>query len=252
MKHGHLPLFTIFLLGLQVCLSAQTDVVTTVQAGALVAAAPLKTNTMAAPATPLEGEGGKFLLGMLAAGLGGFLAWIFKTSAGFHLTRRRLISYLLVAINSHLRQYKDLNPWLKTVMEKTIKKGHSVNQAARYTKDELGDLTEMRSQCLTYLNQNQLVQFTLLCRLMFELEALLDGFCKTLDDYKTKATVLTDDDVDYLKRKYNRILSYLKALPVDEVKDINKLPQDYSGIEGAEGIVTDSISTPPTPAVKTP
>ena len=245
-------MFIIFSLGLQVCLSAQTGVVTTVQTGALVAADQPETNTTTESATPSKDEGNKFLLEMLAAGLGGFLAWILTTSVGFCLTRSRLKSYLLVAINSHIRQYKDLNRWLDTVMKDKIKKGNSIDRTTRYTKDELGDLTEMRSQCLTYLNQNQFVQFTRLCQRMFELEALFDGFCKTLDDYKTNSTVLTDGDVDYMNKKYKRILSYLKALPPDDIENINNLPQDYSGIEGAESIIMDNISTPPITAYLTP
>jgi len=176
----------------------------------------------------------KLLADILAAGIGGFISWILLTAVTFYFTRQRLISYLLVTLNSHLRQYKDTK-WLSDVKEKKIKEGQIVKLAAKYTKDDLADITDARSECLTYLWRNELVRLTKIYQRMFELEALFDGFCEVLEDYKKEGKTLDPTDVEYLQRKHDRIMSYINILPnkIDSLKD---LPEDYSGILGPEYI----------------
>ena len=75
----------------------------------------------------------------------------------------------------------------------------------------------------------ELVRLTKLTQRMWEIEALLDGFCATLQAYKDKGEALQVSDVDYLHRKQDRILSYIQILP-SEINNINQLPIDYWSI----------------------
>lgn len=178
------------------------------------------------------------------AALGGFMGWVLTTSVGLIILRARLISYLIVVINTHLKNYYDSIAWIEAVKDQTIKDGHLIKLAASYTKDELSDLTGVRNQCLKLLTKNELLQVTKLIQRMLEVEALMAGFCESLHAYKQKEIVLDASDVDYLIKKKSRILSYLKLLPLS-IDKITDLPIDYSGIHGPEVLVTSASAALP-------
>ena len=181
---------------------------------------------------------------IVVAGLGGFFAWILAKCVGLLVLRRRLLAYLIVILNTHLRQYQEALKWLFAVREKTIKEGHIVKLAADYTEDDLNDLTKVRPELMRLLFRMELIRLTKLTQRMWEIEALLAGFCETLQGYKDKGAVLKVSDIDYLHRKQDRILSYIQILP-SEISNINQLPIDYSGIHGAETLVTSSSAALP-------
>lgn len=181
---------------------------------------------------------------VVVAGLGGFLGWILTKSVGLVILRRRLISYLVVVINSHLRQYHEFVKWLTAVREITIKEGYLVKLAATYTKDELQDLAEVREHCLRLLKKDELLKMTKLSQRMWEIEALLSGFCESLQGYKSKEKVMDSSDVEFLRKKQDRIFSYINVLP-KRIEKLDQIPNDYSGVHGAESLVTSRSAGPP-------
>ena len=189
--------------------------------------------------------GDSLALKIVAAGLGGFLAWLLTKIVGLLILRMKLVSYLLVVINAHLRIYHDTENWVFAVREKTIKEGHVIKLAASYTKDDLGDFTEVRQDCLRLLSQRELEGITKLLQCMWEIEALYDGFCGSLEGYRSRGVALDASDVEYLQRKQDRILSYIHVLP-SEVGRLSELRLDYRGIHGAETLVTSSSARLPT------
>lgn len=176
---------------------------------------------------------------VIAAGLGGFLAWVLTKTVAYVVLRNRLISYLLVVINVRLRQYQDFLKWLSAVREDTIKEGFVIKLAANYTKDDLHDLTEVRKESLKFLRMREFIRVTKLIQRMSEVEALLDGFALELQGYREREQKLDSSDVDFLKRKQDRIISYIRVLP-QKIAKLTDLPVDYSGIEGAETLVTSA------------
>ncbi|MHB8519974.1 MAG: hypothetical protein ACYDH9_04380 [Limisphaerales bacterium] len=195
------------------------------------------------PLSPQTSDGLAFEV--LAAGLGGFLAWTLTKAIGLAILRRRLVSYAVVVVNSHLRQYADIEQWLRATREKTIREGHIIKLAAAYTVDELEDLTELRPDGLRLLRKNEILRITVLLLRLKELEALLAGFCNTLEEYKLSGAPLKPSDVDYLQRKQDRIFSYMRLIP-KEIPSLDALPLDYAGIIGADSIVTISSAELPT------
>ncbi len=181
--------------------------------------------------------GENFSAKVLAAALGGFLAWMLTKATGYWVLRQRFLHYMVVVVNAHLRQYQDLDQWLRAVREKTIKDGHIVKLAAKYTVDKLEDLTAVRPDALRLLTQDEIVKITLLLHRLTELEALVDGFCAMLVEYQSAGTPLTPPDVDYLRLKQDRIFSYMHLVP-KAVESIAALPAEYPGIIGADSLVT--------------
>lgn len=174
--------------------------------------------------------------GVLVAALGGFVGWILTKSVGWFLLRQRLLSYLIVVINTHLKEYHESRKWLAVVREKSIKQGHTVDMAAEYTKNELASITCVREQCFKLLRKNELVRLTNLLYRLWQIEALFDGFCKSLRVYKADAKRLNASDVNYLLMKEDRILSYLDVLP-ERIRTLSSLPEKYTDILGPEPIV---------------
>lgn len=173
---------------------------------------------------------------IIVAATGGFLGWIFIQCIGLYLLRQKLLSYLVVVLNSHFETYQDVTGWLDAVKAKTIKEGYYINTAAAFTKDEHDDLKCIRDQCFRLLKKNELLQFIKLTHRLFEVEALLEGLCQTLSDYKEEKKVLDGSDVEYFNRKIERVYSYIKKFPT-KISSIHEIPIDFRGVHGAEVLV---------------
>ena len=189
-----------------------------------------------------------FGIDIASAVLGGFLGWGLTTGVSFLLDRRKLITYLVIAINNHVEQLNANQEWLKKVKDKTVKEGYIIKLAALYTKDDLSKFSSVRDQCLKLLTKDELVKLENLFLTLNQAEVLLDGFCETLQAYKENETVLASDDVESLERRIERILKCINLLPNPETtKKISDLRDNYAGIVEASTLVTDNSAVlPPT------
>lgn len=182
---------------------------------------------------------------IVIAVIGGFLGWILTKSVGLIARRRRFYSYLIVTINSHLRQQHDCAAWLRKVGRETVIDGKFVLRAARYTQDPLTDLKDISDDAIGLLHNAEIVKVTKLVQRMEEFEILMQGFCESLEEYKSSGQRLSRSDVDYLKSKHDRILSYTERFP-QNITTLNAIPEDYAGIIGAETFVSsDSAGSEP-------
>ncbi|WP_020585592.1 hypothetical protein [Desulfobacter curvatus] len=174
---------------------------------------------------------------IIVAALGGFGGWISIQCIGLYILRQKLLSYLIVVLNSHFEAYKkDISEWLEAVKSNTIKEGYYINTAANFTKDEHDDLKCVRNQCFKLLTKNELLKYVKLTHRLFETEALLEGLCQSLSDYKNEKKVLEDSDVEYFHKKIERINSYITKFP-QSISSIREISVDFEGVLGPKDSV---------------
>lgn len=179
--------------------------------------------------------------------LSAVLGWAATSAVGWYLLRRRFQTYLVVVINTYLRQYHSQLVWLEN-QSKEFVEGRELQHAANYTKDELAPLTGAQTQAINLLSKQDLIRLTQLILNLSEIEALMDGLCQDLRGYKAESRMLTSagyrwaspplskEDVAMLQRKVSRLLSHVRALP-KSIHSIAELPVDYSSVDGAEKII---------------
>lgn len=184
-------------------------------------------------------------LEVLAAGLGGFLAWILTKAVGHVIVRKRLMAYIVTLINTHLAELHGSEPWLDAVKEKTIKADHRIETAAEYTPREVDYLDTVSELSLRHLRKRELLLLAKCEQALWETECLFTGLCRTITVLKEDNTVLTPALVEHLHAKIERIKSYLKKLP-HKIDDLTSLPEDYRGVLPPETLVhEDSASSVP-------
>lgn len=188
-------------------------------------------------------ENSKLPYEIIVAGFGGFLGWIIIQLTSFLVQRNRLKTYLIICVNNHIKGCNESKEWLIKVKDETIKCNHIVLEAANYTKDDIGDLKGVREQSLKLLFSEELVRITKFIQRVGEIESLIEGFCLSLSEHKQSGKPLSAGDVNFLHKKQKRILSYLNFLPA-EITKIGSLPHSYSGVLGAEELVTPNSSMP--------
>jgi len=184
----------------------------------------------------IAGDQSDFTTKTVGAVVAVFLGWLLTNLVGFFVIRKRLVSYLIIGINSHLEQCADNRKWLEKVKAESLREGEAIEQSARYAADQLEDLTAMRVEILKYLWRPEVEKVTKLTKRLWELEELLVGFCETLEEYHKSGTKLDADKFKSISNRLNRILSYMQILP-NEISSLDDLPAKYNAVIGAESLV---------------
>ena len=185
------------------------------------------------------------------AGIGGFLGWVLTNLVQFRILRKRLISYLIIAINFHLEQCLENKNWLQKIRQ-TIKPEMAIDQGAGYAADSLEDLTALRLEILKHLSESEVLKLTIMTKRLWELEELFSGFCSTMMEFKIEhkkdsQLKLSSMEADLLIKRLDRILSYMNALP-SRIQSLNDLPDQYNEVISADSLVTVTPTNTVVPA----
>jgi len=177
-----------------------------------------------------------FIEETLGAIAGGFVGWIAIQLTQYLVLRSRIASYLVVQINRKLWQLKQNRAWLKETLQTNAKEGYTIEGAARYLRDELPELSDIRELTLKFLSRDELERVTKFTSTFLEIEFLTEGFIDALRLYAAKKEPINEDDVKYLTAKAERLDSLIDAFP-EKVARIRDLPLDYAGILGPRAVV---------------
>ena len=181
-------------------------------------------------------SGSNIPIQIIVLALGGFFGWILMKVVGLFVLRKRLLGYLIVVLNNHLKENNENYEFLKEVKSKRLIAGKVIKWPVIYTKSELEDLKCMHDQCFRLLTKHELIKLLKCVNVMWVIEALFDGFCTTFTQYCQENKALDKGKVDYLNRKINRIESYIKIFP-QNIEKIDQLPVDYAGTIQAKTMV---------------
>lgn len=173
---------------------------------------------------------------MSAAVFGGFLAWTLVAVVQYFVIRHRLVSYLLVQINDKLSGLREDRNWIRNVPGVEFQEGLVPKDAPLYTVDDLSELREIRELTLKFLTTIELKRLTILVHLLWEYQALCQGFCTALGDFARRKTPLSQGDCDYLDAKRARLLSLAGALP-GHVERFSDLQDSYPQVLGPTAVL---------------
>lgn len=178
---------------------------------------------------------------IVAAVVGGFVAWVAVQGVGYYVVRSRLITYLVVQANTRLQSAHSNREWLERLGSEHSVVGVTATLAPRYSPDHAEDLHESRDLVLRYLSRSEIERVTKFLSYLWEAEYLTEGICEAIGDCARRATPLVADDCRYLRDKVARVSSIVSKWP-RSIKNLDELPIDYAGVQGP-----DAVKVPPQP-----
>ncbi len=168
---------------------------------------------------------------IVAAVVGGFVGWIAIQAVGYFVVRSRLITYLVVQLNTRLQSAHGNREWLQQLGSDHSVVGVTATVAPRYSPDHAEDLHESRELILRYLSKSEIERVTKFLSYLWEAEYLTEGVCDAIGAYTRRGTPLAADDCQYLKDKVARVTSIVSKWP-QSIKNLDELPIDYAGVQG--------------------
>jgi hypothetical protein len=127
----------------------------------------------------------------------------------------------------HFAEARDNGHWLEKVLAE-LAAGRGVAAPPRYTKNPLSDLDQVRESAIALLTKREMRRVAKCHSVLWELEALMEGFCSSLHDLERLRITGKTGDVNHLQRRGDRILALVRILPV-RTRNIGDLPDDYDG-----------------------
>ena len=140
--------------------------------------------------------------------------------------------------------------WLETKLDRGVQEGCLVGNAVFYTASDLNEFHTVRTETLKFLTRDELLALGRFVDQLFTIEALLQGICTTITQFREDATPLTSEDVERLQKRADRIRSIFNRLPTDG--RLRSLPQDYSGVQPPGPIVADAKPVAESPLLEIP
>lgn len=166
-----------------------------------------------------------------AAVIGGFFAWVAIQAVSYRVVRSRLITYLVVQVNTRLQSAHSNREWLQKLGSDHSMPGVTATVAPRYSPDHAEDLHESRELVLRYLSRSEIERVTKFLSYLWESEYLTEGVCDAIGAYAKRATPLVPDDCSYLHDKVARVTSIVNKWP-QSIRSLEELPIDYAGVFG--------------------
>lgn len=163
--------------------------------------------------------------------IGGFLGWGLIQCVSYFIVRSRLITYLVVQVNTRLQSAHGNREWLQQLCDDHSAIGVVATDAPRYSPDHAEDLHESRELILKYLFRSEIERVTKFLSYLWEAEFLTEGVCEAIGKYARSGTPLRADDCQYLKDKVARVNSIVAKWP-KFVATLTDLPIDYAGVQG--------------------
>lgn len=178
---------------------------------------------------------------IIAAVVGGLVGWIAIQLVSYVVVRSRLITYLVVQVNSRLQSAHGNREWLQQLGRDHSTVGVLPVVTPRYSPDHAEDLHESRELILRYLSKAEIEQVTKFLAYLWEVEYLTEGVCDAIGEFARRTKALTADDCRYLQDKITRVTSIINKWPAS-IKTLSELPLDYAGVQGPS-----AIRVPPQP-----
>jgi len=173
---------------------------------------------------------------IVAAAVGGFLAWMLGRVAASIVLRYRLSAYLTTMLNIHFAGLRDHQSWLQQMIQTSVQPGRMVAGAPFYTKSDLTEFSSIQEHYLQLLFKSELKKLTKCTKCLWEIEILYDGFCRSLLEAQNARVPLDKDRVEFFRRRAQRINSYISCLPT-ALASLRDLPDDYSGKISATALI---------------
>ena len=175
----------------------------------------------------------KILSGLSVA----FIIWLAQTALSYLIKRHRLEKALIVDINYHLLGISEAKNFINMLFKKVIKEGNTIKRTFHFAEDDYGLYKSVQNLLLTYFKHDKIEKLIKFYQLLWEAEHAIIGLMKDLEELKVKGESISTEDFDFLQSKKERISSLLEILSINNMKNINDLPNDYRHRKGPEHMV---------------
>lgn len=175
----------------------------------------------------------KPLIGILV----GIIVWLATSAVAFVLRRRRLGKALIEDIKHRISNLEEMKSYLEEYFKNNIKKGITIENYARYTKDEFPFYEDVREDLYKYFGATKLITFIRCYEALEEIEILMSGLNQDFCEYAKDKKQLSEEDVTLFGRRKDRIISVIEVLKRKEVRSIADLPTDYRGMVSAVQVI---------------
>jgi hypothetical protein len=175
----------------------------------------------------------KILVGILV----GIIIWLITSAVNFLILRYRLEKALIEDINHRRSNLKDTKEFMEMFYKNFIKEGKRLSYYARFTKQEFPFYEDVRKDLFKYFGAKNLISIMRCYEALEEVEILTEGILYDFGDYTKKDKDLSADDITYLERKKERLLSVIGIFEQREIRNLSDLPRDYKGMLAAVDVI---------------
>ncbi|HBB86794.1 MAG TPA: hypothetical protein DC047_04190 [Blastocatellia bacterium] len=169
--------------------------------------------------------------------LAGVVIWSTTSAMTFGLRRRRLRRALIEDLKHRVSNLDDIFSYLEAHFIASVRRGEKLEDYPRYTKDTFPFYEDIRGDLYKYFGTRKCVAIMRCYEALEEIEILMSGLSQDFHDYAKHDKQLTGDDVAFLERKKDRIISVIEVLKRREFRGIGDLPTDYRGMVSAAQII---------------
>lgn len=174
----------------------------------------------------------KLLLGILAS----VVAWLISSVVMFFLKRRRMENAIVCDLEYRAFDAIEGKNYLAKLFAGGIKAGQGIDYASRYTRDENDLYKSMQTDLIRLFGRRRLLKIIKVYKAYQELDVLTEGLMLDLTEWKDAKKSLSEDDVNFLLKKKERIVRLCDILTKREIHTVDDLPDDYRGRAGPDSV----------------
>jgi hypothetical protein len=180
----------------------------------------------------------KLLVGILVS----VVAWSITSISMFLLKRRRMRDALLCDIAIRAVNVVENRKYIEALFDDVIKEGKKIAYSCRYTRTDDSLYKSTLGELIRVSDRRTLLKITKAYTMLDELDILAEGFFLDITKWREKERILSEDDVRFLRKKKERILSMCDLAPKPEIKGLSDLRDDYQGKLGPESLLLPVVA----------
>lgn len=165
---------------------------------------------------------------VLSGILAGLIVWLVSKITLYLLKRERIKAGLITDIEFHTKSILESNEYLKEWLP-TLKPDATIKYSARHTSDDYTYFRSILPELPEYFGKNVFTKILRYYKSIEEYEILLGGFFSDISAWKKEKMKLSEDDLSYLARKMDRVISLGQILTEKQIINLDLLPIDYEG-----------------------
>lgn len=174
---------------------------------------------------------------VILAFITGLGLWVMKSTISHTIKRSRFRAALLVDITSHLAGAREQEKASKVLVTDTLQVGQKVPFPISYFVDGYSFYGSVQSALPSYLNKTELVKVIKFYQALWQLDVAVNGLATTVSLWERDGIALSQANIDHLKNRLARIVSFCDCLTDNKVEVIGDLPDDYRQVKDADSVV---------------
>jgi hypothetical protein len=153
----------------------------------------------------------------------GLLVWGMQWLIRFQWNARKIEVALVIDINNRIRELHDVVDFVGTFVGEKVKEGIPLDRTANYFAFDYRVYSSLLPLIVDHFSEDDLRRVQEFYGAYAEFDELAKGFFAGVTEWRDSKRVITGEDVEFLKRKFQRIKAY-KDYVQNYVSFIRELP----------------------------